>query len=44
MIVKTFIVRNNSTRNYNYKYYYDSIYIINPNYYYNILIETEEFQ
>ena len=41
---KTFTVRNNDTRNYQYEHYCDSIYEVNPNYYLDVLVETDEFQ
>ena len=37
-------IKNNSTRNYNYEHYCDSIYEVNPDYYLDVLIETDEFQ
>lgn len=41
---KTFIVKNNDTRDYKYEHYCDSIYEINPDYYLDVLVETDEFQ
>lgn len=41
---KTFIVRNNDTRDYKYEHYCDSIYEVNPDYYLDVLVETDEFQ
>lgn len=41
---KTFIIKNNSTRDYKYEHYCDSIYINNPNYYLDVLVETDKFQ
>ena len=37
-------IKNNSTRDYNYEHYCDSIYEVNPDYYLDVLIETDEFQ
>lgn len=41
---KTFTIKNNSTRDYKYEHYCDSIYINNPDYYLNVLVETDKFQ
>lgn len=41
---KSFIVKNNNTRNYAYEHYCDSIYETNPDYYLDVLVETDEFQ
>lgn len=41
---KTFIVKNNNTRDYAYEHYCDSIYEVNPDYYLDVLVETDEFQ
>lgn len=41
---KTFIVRNNDTRDYKYEHYCDFIYEVNPDYYLDVLVETDEFQ
>ena len=41
---KTFIVKNNDTRNYKYEHYCDSIYEVDPDYYLDVLVETDEFQ
>lgn len=41
---KTFVINNNNTRNYNYEHYCDSIYEVNPDYYLDVLVETDEFQ
>lgn len=41
---KTFTIKNNSTRDYNYEHYCDSIYENNPDYYFDVLVETDEFQ
>ncbi len=41
---KTFTVRNNNTRDYQYEHYCDSIYEVNPDYYLDVLVETDEFQ
>jgi hypothetical protein len=35
---------NNSTRNISYEHYCDSIWITNPDYYLDVLVETDEFQ
>ena len=37
-------IKNYSTRDYNYEKYCDSIYEVNPDYYLDVLIETDEFQ
>lgn len=41
---KKFTIKNNSTRDYKYEHYCDSIYEVNPNYYLDVLVETDEFQ
>lgn len=41
---KTFTIKNNSTRDYNYEHYCDSIYENNPDYYLDVLVETDEYQ
>lgn len=41
---KTFSVKNNNTRDYNYEHYCDSIYEINPDYYFDVLVESDKFQ
>lgn len=41
---KTFTIKNNSTRDYNYEHYCDSIYKVNPDYYLDVLVETDEYQ
>lgn len=41
---KTFTVKNNNTRDYNYEHYCDSLYEVNPNYYFDVLVESDEFQ
>nr|DAG97123.1 MAG TPA: protein of unknown function (DUF4500) [Crassvirales sp.] len=41
---KAFIVKNNNTRDYVYEHYCDSIYEVNPDYYLDVLVETDEFQ
>lgn len=41
---KTFTVRNNDTRDYKYEHYCDSIYEVDPDYYLDVLVETNEFQ
>ena len=41
---KTLSVKNNNTRDYNYEHYCDSIYEVNPDYYLDVLVETDEFQ
>lgn len=41
---KTFTVKNNNTRDYNYEHYCDSIYEVNPNYYFDVLVESDKFQ
>lgn len=41
---KTFVIKNNNTRNYDYEHYCDSIYEVNPDYYLDVLIETDKFQ
>ena len=42
--IKIFTVRNNDTRDYQYEHYCDSIYEVNPDYYLDVLVETNEFQ
>nr|DAH00232.1 MAG TPA: hypothetical protein [Crassvirales sp.] len=41
---KTFVVKNNNTRDYNYEHYCDSIYEVNPDYYLDVLVETDKYQ
>ena len=41
---KTFTIKNNSTRDYNYEHYCDSIYMVNPDYYNDIIVESDKFQ
>lgn len=41
---KTTVVKNNDTRDYAYEHYCDSIYESNPNYYLDVLVETDKFQ
>lgn len=41
---KTFTVRNNDTRDYQYEHYCDSIYEVNPDYYLDVLVETDKFK
>lgn len=41
---KKFTIKNNSTRDYQYEHYCDSIYEVNPDYYLDVLVETDEFQ
>lgn len=41
---KTFSVKNNNTRDYNYEHYCDSIYEVNPDYYLDVLVESDKFQ
>ena len=41
---KSFIITNNHTRDYAYEHYCDSIYETNPDYYLDVLVETDEFQ
>ena len=38
------MVTNNNTRDYAYEHYCDSIYETNPDYYLDVLVETDEFQ
>lgn len=40
----TFTIKNNSTRDYKYEHYCDSIYEVNPDYYFDVLMETDEYQ
>lgn len=35
---------NDTTRDYKYEHYCDSIYEANPDYYFDVLVETDEFQ
>ena len=41
---KSFTIKNNSTRDYKFEHYCDSIYEVNPDYYLDVLVETDEFQ
>ena len=41
---KSFTIKNNSTRNYKYEHYCDSMYYTNQDYYLDVIVETEEFQ
>ena len=41
---KFYTIKNNSTRDYKFEHYCDSIYEVNPDYYFDVLIETDEFQ
>ena len=41
---KSYTIKNNSTRDYKFEHYCDSIYEVNPDYYLDVLIETDEFQ
>ena len=41
---KNYITNNNSTRDYKFEHYCDSIYEVNPDYYLDVLIETDKFQ
>ena len=41
---KNYITKNNSTRDYKFEHYCDSIYEVNPDYYLDVLIETDKFQ
>ena len=41
---KTCVVKNNNTRDYAYEHYCDSIYATNPDYYLDVLVETDKFQ
>ena len=41
---KTFTIKNNSTRDYKFEHYCDSIYENNPDYYLDVLVETDKFQ
>lgn len=41
---KSYTIKNNSTRDYKYEHYCDSIYEVNPDYYLDVLVETDEFQ
>lgn len=41
---KTFIIKNNDTRDYKYEHYCDSIYEVDPDYYLDVLVETDKFQ
>lgn len=37
-------VRNNDTRDYKYEHYCDSIFDANPDYYIDVLVETDKYQ
>lgn len=41
---KTFTIRNNSTRDYKFEHYCDSIYEVDPDYYLDVLVESDTFQ
>lgn len=41
---KTFIVKNNNTRDYDYEHYCDFIYAVNPDYYLDVLVESDKYQ
>lgn len=41
---KTYTVRNNNTRDYNFEHYCDSIYEVDKDYYYDVLMESDTFQ
>ena len=41
---KSFTIKNNSIRDYKFEHYCDSIYEVNPNYYLDVIVETDEFQ
>lgn len=40
----TSLVKNDNTRDYAYEHYCDSIYATNPDYYLDVLVETDKFQ
>ena len=41
---KNYITKNDSTRDYKFEHYCDSIYEVNSDYYLDVLIETDKFQ
>lgn len=41
---KNYITKNDSIRDYKFEHYCDSIYEVNPDYYLDVLIETDKFQ
>ena len=41
---KNYITKNDSTRDYKFEHYCDSIYEVNQDYYLDVLIETDKFQ
>lgn len=41
---KSYTIKNNNTRDYDYEHYCDSIYEVNPDYYLDVLVETDEYQ
>ena len=41
---KIYIVKNNDTRDYNFEHYCDSIYEVDKDYYYDVLMESDTFQ
>ena len=41
---KNYITKNDSTRDYKFEHYCHSIYEVNPDYYLDVLIETDKFQ
>lgn len=40
----TSLVKNDNTRDYAYEHYCDSVYEANPDYYLDVLVETDKFQ
>ena len=42
--IKDYNRSNDTTRDINYEHYCDSIWITNPDYYLDVLVETDEFQ
>ena len=41
---KIYTIRNNSTRDYNFEHCCDSIYEVDKDYYYDVLMESDSFQ
>lgn len=41
---KTCVAKNDNARDYAYEHYCDSIYAANPDYYLDVLVETDKFQ
>lgn len=40
---KTYTISNMSTRDYNYEHYCDSMYYVNQDYYFDVIVESNKF-